>query len=579
MVASKISALAVLVMSLLTTAGPVFGGALYTEGFEQGFGAWNNTVDDDFNWTLKAGNTASWKTGPDTAHSGYYYIYTESSSSSHPYKTANIVAEFDLSDYSSPNLSFYYHMHGGTMGTLAIDLYDGSWRTNHWSISSQRHTSSTSSWTKVEVDISQLHNQSNAKIRFRGTTGASFTSDMAIDQIQIYDDVAFLDHFSWNFIPTEQWDGQLFSVIIKAKNSSGNILTTFNQAATLSGWSPGTPSPCLNGNFSNPSLSPWLPLNQGDDPGPYDLRTYTINYDFNASPCFNMTANTGSRDGIFQEVTLLKGEQYTLSMDCLWKNQTATHTNTALNVVSAYINESHIASANFSMIRPNVNYIRSLAGTYTAPSNGVYTLKLTSYTSEVQPGIQSVYMDNVKFNFTFPGEINVTPQQTALFINGVCSLDLSVLGRVPVVSLKAEYGRFEGDSNDFSTFHSVFDSDNDGILDSWENTYFGSPTNCDGEQDLDKDGQSNRAEYIAGTHPGKPSSLFKVAIQGNAETGNSITWDSIQGRTYDVEYTSNLKYIPFQSIQTDMDYPQESFIDIENTNAPTLFYRLKVRRQ
>jgi len=45
------------------------------------------------------------------------------------------------------------------------------------------------------------------------------------------------------------------------------------------------------------------------------------------------------------------------------------------------------------------------------------------------------------------------------------------------------------------------DSDSDGLPDSWETQYFGSPAACDPNADADSDGLTNREEYQRGTNP------------------------------------------------------------------------------
>jgi PKD repeat protein len=51
------------------------------------------------------------------------------------------------------------------------------------------------------------------------------------------------------------------------------------------------------------------------------------------------------------------------------------------------------------------------------------------------------------------------------------------------------------------TVHGAADTDSDGLPDNWETTYFGSPSNCDPDDDPDADGLTNMEEYTAGTDP------------------------------------------------------------------------------
>ena len=71
-------------------------------------------------------------------------------------------------------------MYGAAMGTLYVDiLYNGNW-TNLWSESGDQGDV----WYTDTLDLSSYASL-NAQIRFRGFTGTSYTSDMAIDAIEI----------------------------------------------------------------------------------------------------------------------------------------------------------------------------------------------------------------------------------------------------------------------------------------------------------------------------------------------------------------------------------------------------------
>ena len=70
------------------------------------------------------------------------------------------------------------------MGTLAVDVYDGSWNLNEWTLSGQQHSSSGADYLKPpEIDLSTY--SGDIKIRFRGVDGSSYKGDMAIDDIMV----------------------------------------------------------------------------------------------------------------------------------------------------------------------------------------------------------------------------------------------------------------------------------------------------------------------------------------------------------------------------------------------------------
>ena len=161
---------------------------IYTADFEIDYDGWNQSVTDDFDWTRDSGGTPTSSTGPSTAASGSYYMYTESSNPNYPNKIAYFESpSFDLSGITNPTFTFYYHMYGSNMGTLYVDIStdDGTtYPTNLWLQSGQVQTSNAAAWTPINLDLSAYIGQT-VKLRFRGLTDSSYRSDMAIDNISL----------------------------------------------------------------------------------------------------------------------------------------------------------------------------------------------------------------------------------------------------------------------------------------------------------------------------------------------------------------------------------------------------------
>lgn len=87
------------------------------------------------------------------------------------------------------------------------------------------------------------------------------------------------------------------------------------------------------------------------------------------------------------------------------------------------------------------------------------------------------------------------------------------------------------------------DADNDGIADGWELTNFTNTTaTANATSDSDRDGQSDRAEYLAGTDPRESASVLAISAITRAANGDfTVQWPSIAGRTYTIQTSSDLE--------------------------------------
>lgn len=158
----------------------------YTESFESGFGAWSQSTNDEFDWSRRSGGTPSSNTGPNGASEGNFYLYTEASSNYSNFSTIESPC-FELTDATSAQFSFYYHMYGANMGTLDVDIsINGglSYPTTLWSRTGQVQGSNNAAWNLVNLDLAAYLGQT-VRIRFKGSTGNNFRSDMAIDDISL----------------------------------------------------------------------------------------------------------------------------------------------------------------------------------------------------------------------------------------------------------------------------------------------------------------------------------------------------------------------------------------------------------
>lgn len=149
---------------------------------------WYRTTTGGFRWQVDNATTSSGSTGPNRDHTlgtnAGKYMYTEASSTGGPaYLYSPCI---DLTGVLGPILEFWYHRYGATIGNLVTQIYsNGAWVPID-SLSGQQHGGSGAAWTKRTLSLSAYAGQV-IRLRFCGERGTSFTGDMAVDDINIYE--------------------------------------------------------------------------------------------------------------------------------------------------------------------------------------------------------------------------------------------------------------------------------------------------------------------------------------------------------------------------------------------------------
>lgn len=107
----------------------------------------------------------------------------------------------------------------------------------------------------------------------------------------------------------------------------------------------------------------------------------------------------------------------------------------------------------------------------------------------------------------------------------------------------------------------------------WSQRLFGSQVVLSG--DADGDGMSNYAEYLAGTDPkNRQSGLFMKSFVPVNGGGFTFSWDSVSGRIYSVERSSDLQNWTAVQANVTGTGGVMTYTDANTAGAPRLFYRV-----
>lgn len=147
---------------------------------------WANGTEDVHDWRTDAGGTPSNNTGPSTDHnpgnSSGNYLFLEASAGCDNAEADLLTPCLDLTGAAAPQLSFWYHMFGGNMGELHVDVYsNGSWDLD---VFPTQIGNMGNVWRQGFVNLAPYSGQT-VVVRFRGITGGGFEGDMAIDDISV----------------------------------------------------------------------------------------------------------------------------------------------------------------------------------------------------------------------------------------------------------------------------------------------------------------------------------------------------------------------------------------------------------
>jgi hypothetical protein len=120
------------------------------------------------------------------------------------------------------------------------------------------------------------------------------------------------------------------------------------------------------------------------------------------------------------------------------------------------------------------------------------------------------------------------------------------------------------------------DSDGDGLLNGWEQTYFGDPLIAIATADDDQDGANNLQEQAADTDPHSPASVLKFLSAQVASPNVSLTWQGGQAVRQIIQQATNPAGPWFGIFTNPPPTPITNLLTIPfSTNSPSL-YRIQV---
>lgn len=151
---------------------------------------WYTSSNSTYLWHVRNSSTPTTLTGPSNDHTtGAFsgkYVYTEADNGAANDTAYLYLPCVDISSYTNPSLTFWYHMCGTNINKLAVDVFSGGvWVNEIHLITGQQQATEAAAWLYAQVDLTPYLDASS--IRFRAIRGAGTAGDIALDDINVFE--------------------------------------------------------------------------------------------------------------------------------------------------------------------------------------------------------------------------------------------------------------------------------------------------------------------------------------------------------------------------------------------------------
>lgn len=162
--------------------------------FESGICNWEQSMEDDFNWTRYQGPTSTLNTGPMKDHTlgtakGHYLYIETSGPQTFQDKAVLLSPILNATEANGCSFRLYYHMFGKHIHRLAV--YQRIWSNSRGQLLWQIFGDQGNRWIRKHLSITSGH---PFQILIVASVGDGFTGDIAIDDLSFMDCTLYPDN-------------------------------------------------------------------------------------------------------------------------------------------------------------------------------------------------------------------------------------------------------------------------------------------------------------------------------------------------------------------------------------------------